>query len=362
MNVKIYTDGVYSNGGHSDMRTYFEKIAGNTNTKSHIGRAISEGTLPHALMITGDEGSGKLLLAKEIAAAVNCTNRDSSVHALPCGVCNNCRRIRSEQFLDLHIFRKNEDKASIGIEEIRVFLNDVTMSGAESDYRFYIFDNAELMTPQTQNSLLKVLEEPPVGVYIILLCERPDNILTTIKSRVQTVAMSRFDIDELDKYLTANSSEAQILKRLDKTGYLDALTDANGCIGRALSMMNRETLDNLKSKNEFTKRLIHAFSPRTKYLDLREVMRLLPSKKQALDAELDRAIDGVNDLISVGYDRKKPRTLFKTEEEALSLLREIGIDRLIRIYGLITEMKDGLSKNANPGMLITKMTAELSCR
>ncbi len=343
------------------MRTFFEQVFGNENIKAHIGRAISEGTLPHALMLIGPVGSGKLMLAKEIAAALNCNNAKSMSHALPCGTCNNCRRIRGEQFLDVHIFRKKEDKASVGINEIREFLADVTMSGSESDFRVYIFNDSDIMTHQAQNSLLKVLEEPPAGVYIILLCESTDSMLTTIKSRTQAYSMSRFDEAALDEFLMRTSEDAKLLKRIDAAGYSAVLSEADGSIGQALSMMNKAAIDRAASSAAFTKKIICSFAHSTMYTQLKEAMASLPKKKQELMYELERVLDGINELISFNFDRSKKRRLFKSEDEAAAQLRQIGIKKLIEIYDLLTDTLDSLNKNANISLLITRITANL-CR
>ncbi len=340
------------------MQIFFDKIIGNESIRSRIGKSISDGTLPHALMITGPDGSGKLLFAREIAAAVNCTQKNDA-STLPCGVCNNCRRIRGEQFLDLHIFRKDENHASVKIDPVRAFLHDITMSGAESDYRFYIFEDAELMTTQTQNSLLKILEEPPVGVYIILLCEHPDSMLTTIKSRVQTLSMARFTVDELDRYLCSNSADAKMLKLLDPDGYFGVLAESEGCIGQALALMNKSSLEKAKERLAFTKGIIRSLSPRLKYTEIRAAITTLPKKRQELESELDRIIKGISELVLLNYDKNKSRVLFRDEEEATALMREIGVKRLIKIYDMICRMKDDLLKNANASMLITRLSIEL---
>ena len=75
------------------MRTYFPKLIGNEETKARVGRAIESGTVPHAFLVGGPSGSGKTTLAIEMAAAINCKCKCDQEKPLPCGRCDNCRRI-----------------------------------------------------------------------------------------------------------------------------------------------------------------------------------------------------------------------------------------------------------------------------
>ena len=197
------------------MREYFPRLLGNGETKTRIGKAVEAGNVPHAFLIGGPSGSGKSILAKEISAALNCENRYSTSHSLPCGVCNNCKRVREGNFTDVKILEKKKDKASVGVLEIKDFREDMFLSATESESKIYIIDDAECMTVEAQNALLKVLEEPPSGVIIILLAKECDRILTTIKSRTQYVPMTRFSEDEIMKFLLKESEEARTLSRED---------------------------------------------------------------------------------------------------------------------------------------------------
>lgn len=84
-------------------------------------------------------------------------------------------------------------------------IDDTPLTPTELDFKMYVFDGAEKLSAQAQNSLLKVIEEPPSEVYILLLCESSANILATVKSRVQRVAMPLLSRDEVFEYLRAKS-------------------------------------------------------------------------------------------------------------------------------------------------------------
>ena len=151
------------------MGGFFSGLFGNEPLKTRLGGAIRRGTAAHAFLISGPEGSGKMTLAKEMAAAFNCEKRGDGISPLPCHSCNTCRRIFEDGFTDVKTLSKPKDKATIGVGEIRYFREDMFLSATESDYKIYVIDDAERMTPNAQNALLKVLEEPPNNVVIILL-------------------------------------------------------------------------------------------------------------------------------------------------------------------------------------------------
>ena len=105
--------------GGENVREYFPELLGNKDTKLRIGKAIEAGTVPHAFLIGGPSGSGKSVLAKEIAAALNCENLKSPSHNLPCGRCNNCKRVLEGNFTDVKILEKKKDKATLGVAEVK---------------------------------------------------------------------------------------------------------------------------------------------------------------------------------------------------------------------------------------------------
>ena len=138
----------------------FQRLLGNRETALRLSDAIASGTLPHALLLVGPRGSGKHTLATEIAAAANCERKGVS-DSLPCGVCSSCKRIYDRNFPDVSYLERASGKATIGVDELREFREDMFLSSTESEFKFYIIEEGDLLTPAAQNALLKVLEEPP---------------------------------------------------------------------------------------------------------------------------------------------------------------------------------------------------------
>ena len=329
------------------MGSFFSGLFGNEPLKKRIGGAIMRGTAAHAFLISGPEGSGKMTLAKEMAAAFNCECRDDGASALPCHSCNTCRRIFEGGFTDVKTLSKPKDKATIGVGEIRYFREDMFLSATESDYKIYIIDDAERMTPNAQNALLKVLEEPPNNVVIILLSASLDAILTTIKSRTQLASMQHFTEDELEEYF-GNSAN----------GKRELLMAANGCIGRAKTLLG-EGADDVRAMRGVTMKIISAIKPRAPYSALYTAIKELPTKKDELKDSLESVMSAIRDLLLLKHDKDAPLVFFTSREEGLAIASEIPAKRIAAIYDVIRDSIDDLSKNVNAGAVTTCLGARI---
>ena len=148
------------------MRRYLNAIFGNRDVCRSLGESIERNALSHAILIEGDRGSGKRTLAKEIAKAMLCEERENSSFPLPCLGCRACYLVENGLATDLHFISRG-DRATLGVDTVREMIEDTTMSATEFDHRIYIFEDAHTMTAGAQNALLKVLEEPPQNVFFI---------------------------------------------------------------------------------------------------------------------------------------------------------------------------------------------------
>lgn len=101
----------------------------------------------------------------------------------PCMECPSCKKAQSQNHPDI-IYVKHEKPNTISIDEIREqLINDVMIKPYSSPYKIYIIDEAQKLTLQAQNALLKTIEEPPAYAVVMLLADNPDALLPTISSR-----------------------------------------------------------------------------------------------------------------------------------------------------------------------------------
>ena len=210
----------------------FDDIAGQDHIKLFFKNSIAAGRLPHACMIAGDEGSGKKLIAKTAAMAVMCEKHE------PCGVCRACRQVQSGNHPDVK-FVIGSGKG-IGVDDVRRELaGDAMIRPYSAAHKIYIVEDADKMTPQAQNALLKTIEEPPEYVMIILLCKNTEAFLPTIISRC--VILNTRPLDDVT------------IKRVlvEKHGVADfeagaAAAACGGSVGKALRLSSSDEFKELK--------------------------------------------------------------------------------------------------------------------
>jgi DNA polymerase-3 subunit delta' len=164
----------------------FNDIIGHDRPVQVLKRALAGGTVAHAYLFSGDEGIGKRMTARALAAAVNCLERGPEGG---CGTCPSCRKVAAGSHPDVHLLAP--DGAEIKIDQIREVQSDLSLCPFEGAKKVLIVDGAETMNDASSNALLKTLEEPPGETVIILVTSRPQGLLPTIRSRCQEV-VSRF--------------------------------------------------------------------------------------------------------------------------------------------------------------------------
>ena len=342
------------------MRTYFPKLIGNEETKARVGRAIESGTVPHAFLVGGPSGSGKTTLAIEMAAAINCRCKCDQEKPLPCGRCDNCRRIYDGNYPDVKILAKKKDKATLGVEAVKDFREDMFLSSTESEHKIYFIDDAECMTPEAQNALLKVLEEPPKSVTIILLAKECDRILTTIKSRAQYIAMTRFEDRELAERLLNESSEARAINSLDPSKFMGLVMSADGRLGLAKSLLSKKMSESNEEERGDIIGLIRATSQKASYAEIYSALSRFPVKRAELNLSLERLMNALRDLLVIKYDRGARTVFFPSADEAERLCGDISAKKLVRLYDAVSETHELSSRNANISNLIASLCSKLS--
>lgn len=161
----------------------FNDILGQNKPVEMLKSYLAESRLSGAYLFTGPEGVGKKLLAKTLAKAVNCLE----LSADSCNKCVSCRKIEAGQHPDIHIIENGED--DIKIESIRQLQKEIYLRAYEAKVKVFIIDNCHKLTSEAQNSLLKVLEEPPKNSLIILITDKPGLLYKTVISRCRALRL-----------------------------------------------------------------------------------------------------------------------------------------------------------------------------
>ena len=214
----------------------FRDIIGQEQIKAHFKTMVESGQVSHAYIIHGEQSSGKDFIARIFATALQCESKETA----PCGECRSCKQAANGNQPDI-IFVQHEKPNTIGVEDIRTqIVNDMGIKPYSSPYKIYIVNEAEKMTPQAQNALLKTLEEPPAYGMIILLTTNVDSFLPTILSRCIVLNMKPVPDALVTKFL---------MEELNVPDYKAEVCTAfaRGNIGKAKALATSEEFEQIKS-------------------------------------------------------------------------------------------------------------------
>lgn len=201
-------------------------LAGNGGVKRALELAISADRLPHAIIIEGESGSGKTVLSRFLAAALLCGEQDR-----PCNNCRACALVRAGTHPDLFVTALEDKKKNISVEQIRKLRNEAYIRPQMSDRKVFIIESADTMNPQSQNAILKVLEEPPGDTVFILNVRSRAALLPTIISRCVTYSLTDPEVGEAAEYISGEYG-------IDKSEAAQLLNRNSNRIGRAVAALN----------------------------------------------------------------------------------------------------------------------------
>jgi len=215
----------------------FQDIIGQDQIKEHMRSAISTGKVSHAYILNGEKSSGKEYIARVFAMALQCEKGGAE----PCQECHSCRQALSKNHPDI-IYVTHEKPNTISVDDIRSQVNnDVAVKPYSSAWKVYIIGEAEKMTVQAQNAILKTLEEPPEYVVILLLTANVDTLLPTVLSRCVVLNMKPVPDELVRNYLC---TQLQIPDYKAEV----CVAFARGNIGRAKALAVSEDFENIKTE------------------------------------------------------------------------------------------------------------------
>ncbi len=213
---------------------------GQPNAVTLLKRGLRAGNLSHAYLFVGPPHVGKTTLALDLAQALNCQEADP-----PCGLCKSCLKVLHGKHTDVAILGLSqssikdrtdiETHVEISIEEIRELQHSASLSPFEGQWKVFIIDGAEHLSHEAANCLLKILEEPPPRVIIILLTENEAKVLATVISRCQHVDLKPTSSIEIEKVLVETNGVAR-----DKAKLLARLSD--GRLGWAITAASNDSV------------------------------------------------------------------------------------------------------------------------
>ena len=316
----------------------FKDIIGQEETKRHLRDSVREGRIPHAQLFTGISGIGKLQLALAYAQYINCPNKTESDS---CGVCPTCLQYQHMQhpdlhfvfpivgsdetcdnfleqwrqiILDQHYFDLEDWHKALGVEtkqsmiyekESGEILRKLSLKPYGNGYKVMIIWQPEKMNTTTANKLLKLLEEPPAQTVFLLVSEHPEQLLTTIQSRVQTIRIPRLEAEMI--------ADALMQKGIDTNKANDIARIANGSYLAALKKSD-ESEENQQELRDFIALFRDAYTVGV----LKDPVKKFESLKRLKQWSLDMADS------KVGREKQKHFLQYAQQQVRENYIRNIG--------------------------------------
>ena len=311
----------------------FSDVLGHEQTIAHMKSAIEANKVSHAYLLAGEKGSGKKMLAGIFARTLQCEAHGSE----PCGKCHSCIQAESGNQPDI-IYVTHEKPGSISVDDIRGQVNgDIQIKPYSSPYKIYIIDEAEKLTQQAQNALLKTMEEPPAYAVILLLTTNVDAFLPTILSRCVQLKLKPLRDYMVKNYLTeqlhVQEADAEIYSAF-----------ARGNLGKAISLASSEDFKHLHQE-------ILGLLRHVKQADISELLdEIRKMKEDGLD--ISECLDFIQlwyrDILLYKVTKDINQLIFKEEFRTVNeISQNSGYDGIEQILEAVDKARVRLDANVN---------------
>lgn len=318
-------------------------IRGNESTLLAVNSMIDSGRIPHSIVICGRKGLGKKKLASYIAAKILCQGQNP-----PCSDCRVCRMVANNAHPDFIRIAPSLKSGGYKLEEdLRKVVSDAYIAPSESRYKVYLIADMDKTPPGSQNSLLKLIEEPPEHVVIILTAGSREYFLKTVLSRVTALNVSPVTREQCLGYLERYTDKS-------REEISDAVKAVGGNIGRCLEFFDSKSL---KKATVAARDIASSIASKNEYEILRAFWSLDGDKELALTVfelvgELLR--DAV--MIKMGLDES---LIGCSEESARELSASVSLSRLGELCELPEKYIEALLGNSNLTLCLNAIVADI---
>ncbi|MCR8745997.1 ATP-binding protein [Romboutsia lituseburensis] len=305
---------------------YFRNIIGQEFAKKYLTNSIKQNKLSHAYMFEGIDGIGKKKLADELSKILlNSENIENS-----------------QDYINIY-----PDGNSIKIAQIRKLQTDIIIK-PHKDYKIYVFNDAEKMTIEAQNALLKTLEEPPKYAIMILITSNKDALLDTIKSRCEIIKFLPISLLDLKKYLIKTGVEEQRSQLL--------ATFSRGSIKKALELS--ESAEFAVMRDDIQS-YIQTILDRN-IVEILEIPNQMDKYKAEIISILDMIINYFRDIMIL--KEKVDKSMIINSDKITfvqNMGKKISYSQVSKIIDIIEETKKKIRSNCNFNISIQVMALNI---
>ena len=305
---------------------YFEKIRGQRFAKKYLSNSIKSNMISHAYMFEGPSGVGKNTMARELATTLlemeNLFNSPDYIEITP-------------------------DGNSIKIAQIRKLQSDILVKQYKS-YKIYVIDEAQKMTVEAQNALLKTLEEPPKYAIIILITNNKESLLDTIKSRCEIIKFTPIPLVEVADYLTQTG--------VDKNRASLLANFSRGSMQKAIELSESEDFHIMRDE---VQKYVETFLTGS-MLDIMDIQSSIEKYKDNITNVLDLLVNYFRDIMMVKENVDSSMIINLDRLVFIkNMSTKITYSQLSKIIDIIEETKNKLRSNCNFNISIQVMTLNI---
>jgi DNA polymerase-3 subunit delta' len=321
-----------------------------------LSGGIDQGKVSHAYLFTGPSNVGKSTLALNLAQALTCQGEDR-----PCGQCGSCRKTLAGihpdvrrvdlQYQALLRDETGGEQNELRIDTIRTITQEVGLKPFEGDRKVFIFEDADNMTTQAANSMLKTLEEPPPYAVLILTASDPRLLLPTIVSRCQVFSLRLVPTRVIESHL--RSSYGMEAERASQLARLSV-----GRIGWAISVAEDESV--MKQRDETLRQL--AALPKMGRFDRLDFAQQLARRSHSMRSTLELWLNWWRDLLLIRGG--SPDTIGNVDFASALSQEALGYD-LRDIVAFINSIRAALRQlemNVDPRLALEVLMLDLPSR
>ncbi|MBO5383151.1 MAG: DNA polymerase III subunit delta' [Ruminococcus sp.] len=316
---------------------------GNQQLVSLLEKMTENNKAAKTVLFFGEKGTGRKTLAKYYCTLLLCEN---PVNSKPCGVCRTCRNIENHVHPDIIYAEKSGKLGGYSVDTAKQICSDAFIKPNNSDKKIYIFADCHAMDVRTQNTLLKIIEEPPEHAYFIFTANSKNDFLPTIISRCSSFGVSVCAEDECREALA-------------ERGYTSSQIDSavncfHGNIGMCISFIEDELL---QKSVELTKTLVNSIISNDEY-SLTVAFNMLGKDRNAIKEALTLLDRQLRDcaVISCGNDEK----IGCYPEGAYRLADIITASQAMKIHSAVNKAWYAVESNVNTTLVLSALSAEIA--
>lgn len=317
-------------------------LVGQERAVAAVRRAVSGQRPHHAWLLLGPAGAGKMTLAMTLAAGLVCEADDR-----PCGECLGCRKVANGTHPDIWTEVPGGKSNTITVDQVTEIQRRLGYRRAEGNFRVVMIDGAGTMNAQSQNKLLKTLEEPPPATVLVLCALHPGQLLVTVRSRCSKLALGSADPEEVASWLVET-------RGADPALAADAAHAAHGLPGLACTLLDPEVIT---ARRETTAALVAAIGGDRAAIDA--ITAEVGWDREAGAMTLSLLQELLRDAM-VAQTGAQLAPLHPTETPLAGRLLPLSPEHLADLVGRVEAAREKLSRNVTPGGLIEDLLVHLS--